>query len=375
MAGAGIYTSTGAGALLAYGTSNWIRELVPPLWVVLKKFPLIGSLVEGILETLSQPTEHPIYERKMVTVSDAQEIGFEFTTMTYNVLAECYVLATRYAHCPEYARRWTYRSNQILKEISHYNPDVLFLQEVDHYYDFFEPKLTALGYKGIYAKRSGLRLDGCAVFYKTNKFDIISSSYVEYNDLMHSDKFNSTTKAHMKRDNVAIIATLQPKTHRGAGEGESEQEREEEGQRVIVATTHFYWDPRFAHVKTEQAKMLLDRVRDAREAPGSENAAVIIGGDFNSVPDSDVYSAFSNDKMSLYSAYSTLPGGVSEPETHFTSHYFGCLDYIWHTPEHAQLTQVLQPVSSSLCENKCAFPSPRFPSDHLPLMANYVLRS
>lgn len=53
---------------------------------------------------------------------------FEFTTMTYNVLAECYVLPSRYSHCPEFARRWNYRSKQIIKEISTYNPDVLFLQ-------------------------------------------------------------------------------------------------------------------------------------------------------------------------------------------------------------------------------------------------------
>jgi mRNA deadenylase 3'-5' endonuclease subunit Ccr4 len=79
---------------------------------------------------------------------------------------------------------------------------------------------------------------------------------------MNSDKFNATTKAHMKRDNVAIIATLQPK----ATDNEQESEKR---QRVIVATTHFYWDPKFAHVKTEQAKMLLDRVRDAHSSPGS----------------------------------------------------------------------------------------------------------
>ena len=87
----------------------------------------------------------------------------------------------------------------------------------------------------------------------------MSSSFVEYNDLTRSNKFNATTKAHMKRDNVAIILTLQPKA----------SDEYENQQRVIVATTHFYWDPNFAHVKTEQAKMLLERVRDARNSPGS----------------------------------------------------------------------------------------------------------
>jgi CCR4-NOT transcription complex subunit 6 len=351
------------------------RELAPPLWVAIKKMPLVGSVVEGILDTLTRPMEAPIYERKMITLNNAQPIsgGFEFTTMTYNVLAECYVLASRYAHCPEYARRWTYRSNQIMKEITTYSPDVLFLQEVDHYRDFFEPNLARLGYKGLYTKRPGLRLDGCAVFYKVNKFDLVSSSFVEYNDLTRSNKFNATTRAHMKRDNVAIIATLQPKIsgNNAKDSQNNNKNTEDSNQRVIVATTHFYWDPQFAFVKTEQAKMLLDRVREARNLPGSSNAAVIIGGDFNSVPDSDVYASFNTDNMNLHSAYSTL----GEPETHFTSHYYGCLDYIWHTPENVHLKQVLQPVPAALCANKCEFPSPRFPSDHLPLMANYVLKS
>lgn len=31
------------------------RELAPPLWVALKKLPLIGNAVEGVLETLTHP--------------------------------------------------------------------------------------------------------------------------------------------------------------------------------------------------------------------------------------------------------------------------------------------------------------------------------
>jgi len=333
------------------------RELVPPLWVAIKKLPLFGEAVEGILDTLSKPPETGIYERRMVSADTSNvatdQKGFEFSIMTYNVLAECYVVATRYAHCPEYARRWSYRGKQILKEITIYMPDVIVLQEVDHYSDFFEPALALLGYKGLYAKRSTFRLDGCALFYKEAKFDLISSTRIEYNDLAKIKKNDN-----YKRDNVAILATLQPKT----------SNPNKESRRVIVATTHFFWNPEFAYVKTEQAQYLLDRVRDVYQNE-KNNAAVFIAGDFNSVPESEVYSIFGDNSLNLSSAYSTF----GEPETHFTTHYYGCLDYIWHTSQHAKLLEVLQPIPPKLCESKCEFPSPVFPSDHLPLMAKYVL--
>jgi len=293
-----------------------------------------------------------IYERSMVSATESVvEPGVNVSIMTYNVLAETYMSPMRYAHCPEYARRWSYRGNRIISEISLYKPDILALQEVDHYYDFFEPKLAKLGYKGIYAKRSGLRLDGCALFYNTN-FELVSHQLVEYNDLVQIHK-NDT----YKRDNVAIIATLRPKT----------DDPNLASQHVIVATTHFYWDPKFAFVKREQGRLLLDRVRKVYDS--ESDAAVFIAGDFNSVPESDVYAAFYEDSLRLFSAY--LPFG--EPETHFTTHYYGCLDYIWHQPKNAHLIEVLKPVPKVLCENKCEFPSPRFPSDHLPLMAKYIL--
>jgi len=300
---------------------------------------------EGVNTKRDEDDNIGIYERRMITtIEEGDTTGFNFTIMTYNVLAECYMSPTRYAHCPEYARRWSYRGKQILDEISFYRPDVLALQEVDHF-DFFESKLGKLGYKGVFQRRSGYRLDGCALFYN-NKFDLVSHQSVDFNDLV-TIKHNET----YRRDNVAIIATLRPKT---------------ENRHVIVATTHLYWDPKFAFIKAEQARHLLNRVRKIFNEGGG---AVFIAGDFNSVPGSEVYTSFLEDSFRLFSAY--LPFG--EPETHFTTHYFGCLDYIWHTSKHAKLLQVIEPIPPSLCENKCEFPSDVFPSDHLPLMAKYIL--
>ena len=40
---------------------------------------------------------------------------------------------------------WENRKLQLLHELLQYNPDVVTLQECDHYYDFFLPELTLRG--------------------------------------------------------------------------------------------------------------------------------------------------------------------------------------------------------------------------------------
>jgi mRNA deadenylase 3'-5' endonuclease subunit Ccr4 len=69
---------------------------------------------------------------------------------------------------------WDRRKGQILHELTQYNPDVITLQEVDHYYDFFLPELNALGYSGYFSPKptSGClevsgQNDGCALFVRS----------------------------------------------------------------------------------------------------------------------------------------------------------------------------------------------------------------
>ena len=59
-------------------------------------------------------------------------------------------------------------------------PDVVCLQEVDHYHDFFEPELRRLGYAGIYkedqwspCRKFDAPNDGVAIFYKMDKLELL----------------------------------------------------------------------------------------------------------------------------------------------------------------------------------------------------------
>ena len=48
---------------------------------------------------------------------------------------------------------WSHRRDLILHEILQYNPDIITLQECDHFYDWFLPLLQAEGYDGVFAPK------------------------------------------------------------------------------------------------------------------------------------------------------------------------------------------------------------------------------
>jgi len=119
-----------------------------------------------------------------------RQIGV-FRVLTYNVLAEIYATRQMYPYCPVWALSWSYRRELLRRELQSYNADILCLQEVqgDHYKNFLYPIMAEWGYEGWYLKKSresmGLegKVDGCAMFYKRNRFILKEQYPVELNDL------------------------------------------------------------------------------------------------------------------------------------------------------------------------------------------------
>lgn len=106
--------------------------------------------------------------------------------MQYNILADGLCGLRRdsggFSRTEKQYLDWNYRKSAFLSEITSSDPDVITLQECDHFDDFFEPELTKLGYKGIFAPKPASaclevsnRSDGCAVFVKSTKIQIRSS--------------------------------------------------------------------------------------------------------------------------------------------------------------------------------------------------------
>ena len=88
----------------------------------------------------------------------------------------------KFVRCPEAALDWRTRRFRMLEEIVRHDPDIVCLQEVDHF-KFLRKSLSSLGYMGHFlpkpdspclylADNSGP--DGCAIFYKQDKFDMLT---------------------------------------------------------------------------------------------------------------------------------------------------------------------------------------------------------
>ena len=76
---------------------------------------------------------------------------------------------------------WDKRGKLLLHEILQYDPDIITLQECDHYYDCFLPELNARGYDGMFAPKPASAClevsdnsDGCAIFVRRSKMYITS---------------------------------------------------------------------------------------------------------------------------------------------------------------------------------------------------------
>lgn len=53
----------------------------------------------------------------------------------------------------------------------------------------------------------------------------------------------------------------------------------------ILANTHLFWNPKYEKIKLNQAKLLCKKIEEFNIL----HIPVIISGDFNSMPNSDVY--------------------------------------------------------------------------------------
>ncbi|XP_055000738.1 protein angel homolog 2 isoform X1 [Sorex araneus] len=205
---------------------------------------------------------------------------FDFSVMSYNILAQDLLEDNShlYRHCQRPVLHWSFRFPNILKEIKHFDADVLCLQEVqeDHYGAEIRPSLESLGYHCEYKMRTGQKPDGCAICFKHSKFSLLSANPVE---------FYRPDVPLLDRDNVGLVLLLRPKVPRAACPV------------VCVANTHLLYNPRRGDIKLTQLAMLLAEMASVAAQQDGSFCPIVMCGDFNSVPGSPLYSFIKEGKL------------------------------------------------------------------------------
>jgi len=250
--------------------------------------------------------------------------------------------------------------------------ELIALQEVDRFYGFFAPVLRLFGYEGIFMPkknspcvRNGWYSDGCCLFWKKDRFDLVSQRRVDYR----------------VGNQLCILATLR---HRVSGKA------------IVVAVTHLKASAANEKVRKRQVLQLLPEIDDeAKRVALTErlngDVPILILGDFNADPPRQL--GFSGEsavgqvlKHKLISSRSAPASSkryrsayeINDPAKLFTTWKIRgkneakrVIDYIFYGGP-LNCTSTLDVPSTEEIEPS-KLPGLRYPSDHLLIAAKFKL--
>ncbi|XP_063521480.1 CCR4-NOT transcription complex subunit 6 isoform X2 [Pongo pygmaeus] len=429
------------------GRARWLTPVIPALWEAeaggSRGNPLTQDilnlyqepdgtrrLLNYLLDNLSVTTEQPPPRSWiMLQEPDRTRPTALFSVMCYNVLCDKYATRQLYGYCPSWALNWDYRKKAIIQEILSCNADIVSLQEVEteQYYSFFLVELKERGYNGFFSPKSRARtmseqerkhVDGCAIFFKTEKFTLVQKHTVEFNQLAMANSEGSEAMLNrvMTKDNIGVAVLLElrkesiempsGKPHLGT-----------EKQLILVANAHMHWDPEYSDVKLVQTMMFLSEVKNIIDKASRNLKSSVLGefgtiplvlcADLNSLPDSGVVEYLStggvetnhkdfkelryNESLTNFSCHGkngTTNGRITHgfklqsayesglmPYTNYTFDFKGIIDYIFYSKPQLNTLGILGPLDHHwLVENNISgCPHPLIPSDHFSLFAQLEL--
>lgn len=260
--------------------------------------------------------------------TNSQGIHKKLSIFQWNTLSD--QLAYNFPAVSPELLKWEYRSPKLLKKIQEASADIMCLQEIDHYYDFFKPQLEKLGYIGVYQKKGAWHQDGCCIFFK-NHYKKIEEYAIKY-----------------PGNQVAVGVLIE------CGNCP-----------LYVFSTHLKSKVGFDWLRKEQAEVLLNYIENLQQYP------VLVCGDFNSQPYSIPYKAMYENRIGLKSIFHDR-----EPE--FTTiKYRKSLekkteDYIWMRGCKVVSTR---PLPTEDIIGPTGLPTEDYPSDHLALCALFYAES
>jgi len=240
---------------------------------------------------------HPFLNRLFLPCGGNDDINdskiLEWSLLSYNILADCYVRPKYFPYCPSEYLSWDYRKQLIMNEIIMSKADIICLQECDEVamFDFIEPQLQKLGFIGYYTPKAS-RSEGVAIFFRSHilsnaageemktVFKLRGTYPIQLSEL--ADEYYQNLPSENKEALNADYKWWFRHLESAGGVGLAILlEHEVTGQHLWVATAHLFWDPQTPEIKTAQCSLLCKVLKKLNEE--IFQAPVILTGDFNSI--------------------------------------------------------------------------------------------
>lgn len=307
--------------------------------------------------------------------------GARLRVLQFNVLADGLAQYGNFAKAPPAALEWAYRAPLILEEVLSAKPDVICMQEVNHYDDFFRPNLEAAGYKGVFApkcpspaERYGYGADGCCLFYSSDRLSPLSApidrKYIDDDGQCMSQGFLAWPLHDRASGALMLLATTHLKAKSSA---ECEADRYRQAKQLVDGILELQKQTRFPSVKSNGNG-------SAPDGAGSPACHIVLAGDFNTTDDSDAFLNLRD--AGLQSLWDYIPTQPS-PLPNFTTWKYRpdadgnvtdvkrVIDYIWYSEGLTALRR-WSPLSVEAI-GADGLPSWQYPSDHIALCCDLLV--
>lgn len=258
-----------------------------------------------------------------------------FSLTTYNVLAQAYIIPTRYPRTPAPILAGAWRRPALVRHIVALDTDVLCLQEVeDETFAAVQQALQPLGYIGHFAKKGGGKPDGCATFVRQNTL-----TWGMVHQLMYSD--GAGTERDSGHLALVVVCAYQ-------------------GRPLGLVNTHLRWDPPGTPPEHQRSYRQIRQLLQERGRLAPDCEAWIICGDLNVTPESHVVAVLRAEGFDY--THRTLAGTY----TCNANARATMLDYVFYTEAFR-----VQPVAVPVIDDQTPLPSYDQPSDHLALTVHF----
>jgi nocturnin len=261
-----------------------------------------------------------------------------------------------------------YRRYRLMEEILRFEPDVVTLEELDQYDDFFQPLMNKFGYDSLYQPKLDAptlsiwnekmkeedkshqipyNSDGCAIFWRRDILDGVECNSMNYK-----------SKDGKPWSQVGVAVRLLNKKNK---------------KTFVVACTHLKSKPPHEERRVQQITQLLDHVFSMRL---TDTEPLILTGDFNADPATrvatpNVYETTLARMDSTYKLFYGEEPAFTTCKVRKNGESCHTIDYIFVSNGVRVTSCLSMPTYESLPKER--IPTWSYPSDHLSIGADVNL--
>lgn len=371
----------------------------------------VARLPSAIASSVQPSKKNSILlNRELIELNKVTNPKNKIAISSYNILSRHYLWESIYSYLPHDDINWKNRFQRLNKNFDDLSQlsDVMCFQEMEYqvYENYWKKFFLDKNFDSIfvkkpkpnYWKKSSNMMDGVSIFFNRALFELVNYEKIDFSHhFKNSNVFEQTFDVKERlniRNTVALIAVLKHKLT---------------NEVLFISNTHLYWSPKHDDVKLMQTYLLADLIKKSimryykcsiqevdEMIKSNDKLNIIMVGDFNSTPDSMVYKFMStgtvskefvqnygkqfsssiNNSLGLFrSPYHDLYVDHKFTKTTYTNKFKDIIDYIWfnNSNKNLKFTKVLGEVNHDYLSKFKGFPNEQFPSDHLPILAQFEI--